>query len=71
MLFDGSPFAPTEKVLFDYAEQERFTMLRHLGQVHRRRPQGRLVPAKTPMTCLAQAAPSTGSPLSPEGFLCL
>ena len=36
MLYDGSPFHPSPAVLFDFAEAERFDILRHLGEVHRR-----------------------------------
>ncbi len=41
MLFDGSPFGPTPNALFDYAAQEKFTLLWHVRQVHRQLQEGR------------------------------
>ena len=41
LLYDGSPFYPDGNVLFDFADAEKMTYLRHLGQIHRFRAQGR------------------------------
>src|SRR5262245_21406156 len=68
MLYDGSPFARNGKVLFDYAEKERFTQFgtspRFLDTVARRG----LEPAKTHDLSALRMVASTGSPLSPESF---
>ena len=41
LLYDGSPFHPDGNVLFDFADRSGDERLRHVGQVHRRRGQGR------------------------------
>ncbi len=41
LLYDGSPFYPSGKVLFDYADAGAHDPFRHLGQIHRFLPQGR------------------------------
>ena len=40
LLYDGSPFHPDGNAVFDFIQDERCTLLRHLGQVHRRLRQG-------------------------------
>ena len=67
-LFDGSPFAPDEKVLFDYAQEERFavfgTSAKYIDAVRK----SGLVPRETHDLPHLRLMTSTGSPLSPEGF---
>ncbi|WP_142588310.1 acetoacetate--CoA ligase [Pseudorhizobium halotolerans] len=67
-LFDGSPFAPDEKVLFDYAQDERFavfgTSAKYIDAVRK----SGLVPRETHDLSHLRLMTSTGSPLSPEGF---
>ena len=69
LLYDGSPFHPDGNVLFDFAQAEKMTYLRHLGEIHRRGAQGRPRADRDARPVLACALiTSTGSPLSPEGF---
>ena len=67
-LFDGSPFAPDEKVLFDYAQDEQFalfgTSAKYIDAVRK----SGLVPRETHDLSHLRLMTSTGSPLSPEGF---
>ncbi len=67
-LFDGSPFAPNERVLFDYAEEEKFaifgTSAKYIDAVRK----SGLLPKKTHDLSHLRLMTSTGSPLSPEGF---
>ena len=67
-LFDGSPFAPDEEVLFDYAQDERFavfgTSAKYIDAVRK----SGLVPRETHDLSHLRLMTSTGSPLSPEGF---
>ena len=67
-LFDGSPFAPSGEVLFDYAEQEGFavfgTSAKYIDAVRK----SGLVPKQTHDLSHLRLMTSTGSPLSPEGF---
>ncbi|MFT5419464.1 MAG: acetoacetyl-CoA synthetase [Candidatus Endobugula sp.] len=68
MLYDGSPFYPDGNVLFDYAEQEKFTLfgtsakyidsVRHAG----------LSPINTHDLSSVRLLASTGSPLMEENF---
>jgi acetoacetyl-CoA synthetase len=68
MLYDGSPFARNGKILFDYAEKERFTQFgtspRFLDTIAKRG----LEPAKSHDLAALRTVISTGSPLAPEGF---
>ncbi|MCJ8520808.1 acetoacetyl-CoA synthetase [Pseudorhizobium tarimense] len=67
-LFDGAPFAPDEKVLFDYAEQEKFaifgTSAKYIDAVRK----SGFVPKERHDLSSLRLMTSTGSPLSPEGF---
>ncbi|MCK0196432.1 acetoacetate--CoA ligase [Ancylobacter sp. 6x-1] len=67
-LFDGSPFAPSPSVLFDYAQTERFalfgTSAKYIDSVHK---EG-LRPIETHDLSALKAITSTGSPLAPESF---
>ena len=68
MLYDGSPFAPDEKAIFDYAAQEKFTLLgtsaKYIDSV---RNTG-LRPIETHDLTSLRMIGSTGSPLAPENF---
>jgi acetoacetyl-CoA synthetase len=67
-LFDGSPFAPDGKVLWDYAADEKFaifgTSAKYIDAVRK----GGIEPVKTHDLASLRLITSTGSPLSPEGF---
>jgi acetoacetyl-CoA synthetase len=67
-LFDGSPFAPSAEVLWDYAEEERFsvfgTSAKYIDAVRK----SGLSPRETHDLASLRLITSTGSPLSPEGF---
>ncbi|TCM77115.1 acetoacetyl-CoA synthase [Rhizobium sp. BK068] len=67
-LFDGSPFAPSGNVLWDYAAQQRFaifgTSAKYIDAVRK----GGIEPLKTHDLSELRLITSTGSPLSPEGF---
>ena len=67
-LFDGSPFAPSPAVLFDYAQQEHFalfgTSAKYIDSLHK---EG-LRPKDTHDLSALKALTSTGSPLAPESF---
>ncbi|TIR23073.1 MAG: acetoacetate--CoA ligase, partial [Mesorhizobium sp.] len=67
-LFDGSPFAPSGNILWDYAAEERFavfgTSAKYIDAVRK----GGIEPLKTHDLSDLRLITSTGSPLSPEGF---
>lgn len=67
-LYDGSPFAPDGNVLFNYAQDEQFsvfgTSAKYIDAV---RKEG-LVPKVSHNLSALRLMTSTGSPLSPEGF---
>ena len=69
LLYDGSPFIRRGAILFDFAEAEGMTHLRHFGQVHRRHLQNRASSRarRIDLTKLRTIL-STGSPLAPESF---
>ncbi|WP_321499396.1 acetoacetate--CoA ligase [Breoghania sp.] len=68
LLFDGSPFAPTPSVLFDYAQAERMTMLGTSAKyIDALRKEG-LKPCETHDLSSLKVITSTGSPLAPESF---
>jgi len=68
-LFDGSPFAPEGKVLWDYAAEEKFavfgTSAKYIDAVRK----SGLKPRETHDLSSLRLVTSTGSPLSPEGFV--
>ena len=68
MLFDGSPFHPQPSVLFDYAQQERFTLFgtsaKYIDACHK----AGLRPRDTHDLASVRLLASTGSPLAPESF---
>jgi acetoacetyl-CoA synthetase len=67
-LFDGSPFAPDGKVLFDYAEAEKFKVFGTSAKFIDAVRKADLAPIKTHDLSALRLITSTGSPLSPEGF---
>jgi acetoacetyl-CoA synthetase len=68
MLYDGSPFARNNRILFDYAEKERITHFgtspKFLDSIAKRG----LRPRDTHDLSSLRVMLSTGSPLAPEGF---
>ncbi len=68
LLYDGSPFHPSERVLFDYADDEGMTIFgtsaKYIDAVKK---SGR-VPMQTHKLSALRAMLSTGSPLSAESF---
>ena len=68
MLFDGSPFAPDQKVIFDYAEAERFTLLGTSAKFIDAVRNAGLRPIETHDLSSVRMISSTGSPLAPENF---
>lgn len=67
-LFDGSPFAPTPSVLFDFAEKERFALFGTSAKyIDSLRKEG-VRPGETHDLASLKALTSTGSPLAPESF---
>jgi acetoacetyl-CoA synthetase len=68
MLYDGSPFARNGKILFDYAEKERFTHFgtspRYLATLEKRG----LRPRDSHDLSALRMIVSTGSPLAPESY---
>ncbi|OQP84431.1 acetoacetate--CoA ligase [Rhizobium rhizosphaerae] len=67
-LYDGSPFYPDGRVLFDYAQSAGFavfgTSAKYIDAVRK----ADLVPARSHDLTALRLITSTGSPLSPEGF---
>ncbi|MBB3769710.1 acetoacetyl-CoA synthetase [Angulomicrobium tetraedrale] len=67
-LFDGSPFAPSPSVLFDYAAEERFALFGTSAKyIDALRKEG-LKPGETHDLSALKAITSTGSPLAPADF---
>jgi acetoacetyl-CoA synthetase len=67
MLYDGSPFARNGKILFDFAEKERFTQFGTSPRFLTLAKRG-IEPAKSHDLSALRMVVSTGSPLAPEGF---
>src|SRR5439155_5356706 len=68
MLYDGSPFARGGKVLFDFAEEERFTHFGTSAKFIDAAAKRGLRPRDTHELASLRMIISTGSPLSPESF---
>ncbi len=68
MLYDGSPFAPKESVLFDYAQEEKFTLFGTSAKYIDACKKAGLSPAKTHDLSSLRLMTSTGSPLAAESF---
>ncbi|NWG26114.1 MAG: acetoacetate--CoA ligase [Pseudorhodoplanes sp.] len=68
MLYDGSPFAPKPTVLFDYAQEEKFTLFGTSAKYIDACKKEGLAPAKTHDLSSLRLMTSTGSPLAAESF---
>jgi acetoacetyl-CoA synthetase len=68
LLYDGSPFAAGNAVLFDYAAAERMTHFGTSAKFIDAAAKFGLSPGRTHDLSALRAMFSTGSPLSPEGF---
>ena len=68
MLYDGSPFARNAKILFDYAEKERFTHFGTSAKFIDALGKRGLRPIDTHDLASLRMIVSTGSPLAPEGY---
>jgi acetoacetyl-CoA synthetase len=68
LLYDGSPFHPGPEVLFDYARDERATVMGVSAKYIDALAKQGLEPAATHDLSAMKALLSTGSPLVPEGF---
>ncbi|MFN4141956.1 acetoacetate--CoA ligase [Aestuariivirga sp.] len=68
LLYDGSPFHPSERVLFDYADQEGMTIFGTSAKYIDAVKKSGLRPKETHHLGSLRAMLSTGSPLSAESF---
>ena len=68
LLYDGSPFAAGNGILFDFAETERMTQFGTSAKFIEACGKFGLEPAKSHDLSSLRAIFSTGSPLAPEGF---
>ena len=68
LLYDGSPFHPSERVLFDYAEEEGMTIFGTSAKYIDSVAKTGWSPKDTHKLPALRAMLSTGSPLSPENF---
>jgi len=68
LLFDGSPFAPSGNVLFDFAQDAGMTQFGTSAKWIDACAKAGLEPAKTHDLSSVRTMTSTGSPLVPEGF---
>ena len=68
MLYDGSPFAANNRILFDYAQAERIAVFGTSAKYLDAAAKLGLEPAATHDLGSVRSVLSTGSPLAPEGF---
>ena len=68
MLYDGSPFARNAKILFDFAEKEKFTHFGTSAKFLDALSKRGLKPRDTHDLSALRMIISTGSPLAPESF---
>jgi acetoacetyl-CoA synthetase len=68
LLYDGSPFAAGNNILFDLAEAEQMTQLGTSAKYIEACSKFGLEPVNTHNLSALRAVFSTGSPLAPEGF---
>ncbi|MCA3559618.1 MAG: acetoacetate--CoA ligase [Aestuariivirga sp.] len=68
LLYDGSPFHPSGRVLFDYADDEGMTIFGTSAKYIDAVKKSGLVPKETHKLGTLRAMLSTGSPLSAESF---
>ena len=67
-LYDGSPFAPANEVLFDYAQEEKINVFGTSAKYIDAAKKAGLAPIKTHDLSSMRLMTSTGSPLAPESF---
>jgi acetoacetyl-CoA synthetase len=68
VLYDGSPFHPAARVLFDLAERERVAVFGTSARFIDAAAKAGLEPSRTHRLPALRTVLSTGSPLAPEGF---
>jgi len=68
VLYDGSPFHPDARVLFDLAERERVAVFGTSAKFIDAAAKAGVEPIRTHDLSSLRAVLSTGSPLAPEGF---
>ena len=68
LLYDGSPFASDNQILFDYADAEHMTHFGTSAKFIDAAAKFGLKPRETHSLATVRAMMSTGSPLVPEGF---
>ena len=68
LLYDGSPFAPSGAVLFDYAQAERMTLFGTSAKFIDAVKKAGLRPIESHDLSSVRLMTSTGSPLAPESF---
>jgi acetoacetyl-CoA synthetase len=68
MLYDGSPFHPSGNTLFDFADEEKFTLFGTSAKFLDAAAKAGIEPRRTHKLATVRALASTGSPLAPEGF---
>ena len=68
LLYDGSPFASDNQILFDYADAEHMTHFGTSAKFIDAAAKFNLKPRETHKLATVRAMMSTGSPLVPEGF---
>ena len=68
LLYDGSPFVDTGRILWDFADEERMTHFGTSAKYIDALKKAGLVPRKDYELAALRTVFSTGSPLAPEGF---
>ncbi len=68
VLYDGSPFAPTPSILFDYADAVGMTLFGTSAKYIESLRKENVTPCQTHSLATVRTMTSTGSPLSHEGF---
>ena len=68
LLYDGAPFHPSGRILWDYAETEKCTHFGTSAKYLDALKKAELAPARTHDLSSLRAIMSTGSPLAQEGF---
>ncbi|MBL8671784.1 MAG: acetoacetate--CoA ligase [Alphaproteobacteria bacterium] len=68
VLYDGSPFAPHNNILFDYADAARVTLFGTSAKFIDACNKAGMEPARTHSLATVRTITSTGSPLVAEGF---
>jgi acetoacetyl-CoA synthetase len=68
LLYDGSPFHPSGRILWDYAEAEGCTHFGNSAKYIDALKKAELTPANSHKLAPLRAMLSSGSPLAPEGF---